>query len=87
MSPEIQKNTYEFNKKCKHYNTSDIVAIKDDRIGLVIKRIKDIEDNSFTVESINKQYSSITSKLKFLNHDIIGKVIIKFFNKYEVTRI
>ena len=69
------------------YNTSDIVAIKDDRIGLVIKRIKDIEDNSFTVESINKQYSSITSKVKFLNDDIIGKVIIKFFNKYEVTRI
>ena len=87
MSPEIQNNSYVVTKKCKHYNTSDIVAIKDVRIGLVIKRIKDIEDNSFTVESINKQYSSITSKLKFLNDDIIGKVIIKFFNKYEVTRI
>ena len=53
MSPEIQNNSYVVTKKCKHYNTSDIVAIKDDRIGLVIKRIKDIEDNSFTVESLS----------------------------------
>ena len=80
MSPEIQNNSYVVTKKCKHYNTSDIVAIKDDRIGLVIKRIKEIDDNCLTVESINKQYSSITSEMKFQYDDILGKVILKLFN-------
>ena len=80
MSPEIQNNSYVVTKKCKHYNTSDIVAIKDDRIGLVIKRIKEIDDNYLTVESINKQYSSITSEMKFQYDDILGKVILKLFN-------
>ena len=80
MSPEIQNNSYVVTTKLKTYNTNDIVAIKDNKIGMVIKRIKEIDDNYLTVESINKQYSSITSEMKFLYDDILGKVILKLFN-------
>ena len=65
MSPEIQNNSYVVTRKLKNYNTNDIVAIRDNKIGMVIKRIKEIDDNYLTVESINKQYSSITSEMKF----------------------
>ena len=80
MSPEIQNNSYVVTMKLKTYNTNDIVAIKDNKIGMVIKRIKEIDDNYLTVESINKQYSSITSEMKFQYDDILGKVILKLFN-------
>ena len=80
MSPEIQNNSYVVTRKLKTYNTNDIVAIKDNKIGMVIKRIKEIDDNYLTVESINKQYSSITSEMKFQYDDILGKVILKLFN-------
>ncbi|MBL32636.1 MAG: hypothetical protein CMD79_01900 [Gammaproteobacteria bacterium] len=80
MSPEIQNNSYVVTTKLKTYNTNDIVAIKDNKIGMVIKRIKEIDDNYLTVESINKQYSSITSEMKFQYDDILGKVILKLFN-------
>ena len=80
MSPEIQNNSYVVTRKLKNYKTNDIVAIKDYKIGMVIKRVKEIDDNYFTVESINKQYSSITSEMKFLYDDILGKVILKLFN-------
>ena len=80
MSPEIQNNSYVVTTKLKTYNTNDIVAIKDNKIGMVIKRIKEIDDNYLTVESINKQYSSITSEMKFQYSDILGKVILKLFN-------
>ncbi len=80
MSPEIQNNSYVVTTKLKTYNTNDIVAIKDNKIGMVIKRIKDIDDNYLTVESINKQYCSITSEMKFQYSDILGKVILKLFN-------
>ena len=80
MSPEIQNNSYVVTMKLKTYNTNDIVAIKDNKIGMVIKRIKEIDDNYLTVESINKQYSSITSEMKFQYSDILGKVILKLFN-------
>ena len=80
MSPEIQNNSYVVTTKLKTYNTNDIVAIKDNKIGMVIKRVKEIDDNYFTVESINKQYSSITSEMKFQYDDILGKVILKLFN-------
>ena len=80
MSPEIQNNSYVVTRKLKNYNTNDIVAIRDNKIGMVIKRIKEIDDNYLTVESINKQYSSITSEMKFLYDDILGKVILKLFN-------
>ena len=55
MSPEIQNNSYVVTTKLKTYNTNDIVAIKDNKIGMIIKRIKEIDDNYLTVESINKQ--------------------------------
>ena len=84
MSPEIQNNSYVVTTKLKTYNTNDIVAIKDNKIGMIIKRIKEIDDNYLTVESINKQYSSITSEMKFQYDDILGKVILKLFNQYEV---
>ena len=80
MSPEIKNNSYVVTRKLKTYNTNDIVAIKDNKIGMVIKRIKEIDDNYLTVESINKQYSSITSEMKFQYDDILGKVILKLFN-------
>ena len=80
LSPEIQNNSYVVTTKLKTYNTNDIVAIKDNKIGMVIKRIKEIDDNYLTVESINKQYSSITSEMKFQYDDILGKVILKLFN-------
>lgn len=80
MSPEIQNNSYVVTRKFKSYNPNDIVAINNDKIGLVIKRIKDIDDNYLTVESINKQYNSITSEMKFLYDDILGKVILRLFN-------
>ena len=80
MSPEIQNNSYVVTMKLKTYNTNDIVAIKDNKIGMIIKRIKEIDDNYLTVESINKQYSSITSEMKFQYDDILGKVILKLFN-------
>ena len=80
MSPEIQNNSYVVTRKLKTYNTDDIVAIKDHKVGMVIKRVKEIDDNYFTVESINKQYSSITSEMKFQYDDILGKVILKLFN-------
>ena len=80
MSPEIQNNSYVVTTKLKTYNTNDIVAIKDNKIVMVIKRIKEIDDNYLTVESINKQYSSITSEMKFQYDDILGKVILKLFN-------
>ena len=80
MSPEIQNNSYVVTTKLKTYNTNDIVAIKDNKIGMVIKRINEIDDNYLTVESINKQYSSITSEMKFQYDDILGKVILKLFN-------
>jgi len=80
MSPEIQNNSYVVTTKLKTYNTNDIVAIKDNKIGMIIKRIKEIDDNYLTVESINKQYSSITSEMKFQYDDILGKVILKLFN-------
>ena len=59
MSPEIQNNSYVVTTKLKTYNTNDIVAIKDNKIGMIIKRIKEIDDNYLTVESINKQYSCL----------------------------
>ena len=80
MSPEIQNNSYVVTRKLKTYNINDIVAIKDHKIGMVIKRVKEIDDNYLTVDSINKQYSSITSEMKFLYDDILGKVILKLFN-------
>ncbi len=80
MSPEIQNNSYVVTRKLKNYNTNDIVAIRDNKIGMVIKKIKEIGDNYLTVESINKQYSSITSEKKFIYDDILGKVILKLFN-------
>ncbi len=80
MLPEIQNNSYVVTRKLKTYKTNDIVAIKDHKIGMVIKRVKEIDDNYLTVDSINKQYSSITSEMKFLYDDILGKVILKLFN-------
>ena len=80
MSPEIQNNSYVVTRKLKNYNTNDIVAIKDHKIGMVIKRVKEIDNNYLTVDSINKQYSSITSEMKFQYDDILGKVILKLFN-------
>ena len=80
MLPEIQNNSYVVTRKLKTYKTNDIIAIKDHNIGMVIKRVKEIDDNYLTVESINKQYSSITSEMKFLYDDILGKVILKLFN-------
>ena len=53
MSPEIQNNSYVVTTKLKTYNTNDIVAIKDNKIGMIIKRIKEIDDNYLTVESLS----------------------------------
>jgi len=80
MLPEIRNNSYILTKKYNSYKVNDIVAIKAKDIGMVVKKIKHIEGDFFIVESINKQYDSIVSKMIFEDTDIIGKVIFKLFN-------
>ena len=80
MLPEIRNNSYILTKKYNSYNVNDIVAIKAKDIGMEVKKIKQIEVDFFIVESINKQYDSIVSKMMFEDSDIIGKVIFKLFN-------
>ena len=80
MLPEIRNNSYILTKKYSSYMVNDIVAINAKDIGMVVKKIKHIEGDFFIVESINKQYDSIVSKMVFEDNDIIGKVIFKLFN-------
>ncbi len=57
----------------------DVVLIKDDELGVLIKRIKYIKDDKILIEGDNKEYPSKSYENEYNSNQVLAKVIFKFW--------
>ena len=66
----------------KHFysiKVGDVVLIKDDELGVLIKRIKYIKDDKILIEGDNKEYPSKSYENEYNSNQVLAKVIFKFW--------
>ena len=56
----------------------DVVLIKTDALGVIIKRIKFIKEKKILIEGYNKEYSSNSYENEYCLDEVLGKVILNF---------
>ena len=56
----------------------DVILIKTDALGVIIKRIKLIKEKKILIEGDNKEYSSKSYENEYSLDQVLGKVIFKF---------
>ena len=56
----------------------DVILIKTDALGVIIKRIKFIKEKKILIEGDNKEYSSKSYENEYSLDQVLGKVIFKF---------
>lgn len=78
MAPNYLDNDLVIASKLAFFNVDDVVVLKTNLDGNVLKRIKSIENNTYEVESDNKSYDSKINNMFFKKKQILGKVILKF---------
>ncbi len=75
MLPSLQSGDIVVTSDFIKINKNDIVVLKDDTYGTVVKRVSSIKKNYFRVRSDNlKTDSPVCSKLH-PNENLVGKVI------------
>ena len=57
----------------------DVILIKTDALGVIIKRIKLIKEKKILIEGDNKEYPSKSYDHEYDIDQVIGKVIFKFW--------
>ena len=78
MAPNYLDNGLVITTKLALFNVNDVVVLKTNLDGNVLKRIKSIENNTYEVEGDNKSYDSKINNMFFKKNQILGKVILKF---------
>jgi len=78
MAPNYLDNDLVIATKLAFFNVDDVVVLKTNLDGNVLKRIKSIENNTYEVKSDNKSYDSKINNMFFKKNQILGKVILKF---------
>ena len=78
MAPNYLDNDLVITTKLSLFNVNDVVVLKTNLDGNVLKRIKSIENNTYEVEGDNKSYDSKINNMFFKKNQILGKVILKF---------
>ena len=80
MTPNFQDNDLII---CFKYfyslKVGDVVLIKDDELGVLIKRIKYIKDDKILIEGDNKEYPSKSYENEYNSNQVLAKVIFKFW--------
>jgi len=57
----------------------DVILIKTDALGVIIKRIKHIKEKKILIEGDNKEYSSNSYDHEYNVDQVLAKVIFKFW--------
>ena len=56
----------------------DVILIKTDELGVIIKRIKSVKEKKILIEGDNKEYSSKSYENEYSLDQVLAKVIFKF---------
>ena len=77
MAPNFLDNDLVIATKLSFFNVNDVVIIKTNLYGNVLKRIRSIKNNTYEVVSDNQSYDSKINNEFFEKNQILGKVILK----------
>jgi len=77
MAPSFLDNDLIIATKLSFFNVNDVVVLKTNLYGNVLKRIRSIKNNVYEVVSDNQSYDSKINNEFFKKNQILGKVILK----------
>ena len=77
MAPNFLDNDLVIATKLSFFNVNDVVVLKTNLYGNVLKRIRSIKNNTYEVVSDNQSYDSKINNEFFEKNQILGKVILK----------
>ena len=77
MAPNFLDNDLVIATKLSFFNVNDVVIIKTNLYGNVLKRIRSIKNNAYEAVSDNQSYDSKINNEFFEKNQILGKVILK----------
>ena len=77
MAPNFLDNDLVITTKLSFFNVNDVVVLKTNLYGNVLKRIRSIKNNTYEVVSDNQSYDSKINNEFFEKNQILGKVILK----------
>ena len=77
MAPNYLDNDLVIATKLSFFNVNDVVVLKTNQYGNVLKRIRSIKNNGYEVVSDNQSYDSKINNEFFKKNQILGKVILK----------
>ncbi len=77
MAPNFLDNDLVIATKLSFFNVNDVVVLKTNLYGNVLKRIKSKKNNAYEVVSDNQSYDSKINNEFFEKNQILGKVILK----------
>ena len=79
MTPTFFDNDLIICLRCFYsLKVGDVILIKTDALGVIIKRIKFIKEKKILIEGDNKEYSSKSYENEYSLDQVLGKVIFKF---------
>tara|TARA_Y100001970_G_scaffold97981_1_gene123188 strand:- start:1029 stop:1298 length:270 start_codon:yes stop_codon:yes gene_type:complete len=77
MLPSFKANDYVLSIKTKKLKVNDVIILKTNAYGEVLKRISYISSKVIEVKSDNKEYPSDLTSSTYPLDRILGKVILK----------
>ena len=77
MAPNFLDNDLVIATKLSFFNVNDVVVLKTNQYGNVLKRIRSIKNSAYEVASDNQSYDSKINNEFFEKNQILGKVILK----------
>lgn len=78
MLPSLKPRQHVLSIVSKKIKKGDLVVVKDSLNSKFVKRVMWVDDEKFKVVSDNKNYPSHITDKALSNHNLIGKVILKF---------